>query len=198
MSFANDASNSAGERLLGALEALVTTLNEQNVRYAIIGGLATLQYTRVRTTDDIDAIVTIPQLAMPAFFDALSESGFSVDRDRNIREFSSEGFTIIRFGDVVVDLLKPVVPAYAHVLDRAIRTNIFGQSVMVSSVECLIVTKLMAMRPQDQTDIRDLLTAFSGKLDLDFIRAEMESFAGSDDKCRAKFDAWVREARGSI
>jgi hypothetical protein len=32
--------------------ALVTILNERQIRYAIIGGLAVLQHTRARTTAD--------------------------------------------------------------------------------------------------------------------------------------------------
>jgi hypothetical protein len=45
----------SGPTLREAFEALVAILNEHGVRYAIIGGLATLQHTRARTTDDVDA-----------------------------------------------------------------------------------------------------------------------------------------------
>src|SRR5438552_3935476 len=55
-----------GSRLGQAFVALVALLNERGVRYAIIGGLATIQHTRVRTTDDIDALLTVPQIALPA------------------------------------------------------------------------------------------------------------------------------------
>ena len=67
-----------GHSLQRAFELLVSILNERKIRYAIIGGLALIQHTRVRTTDDIDALVTVPQIAMPAFFEALAASGFNV------------------------------------------------------------------------------------------------------------------------
>jgi hypothetical protein len=35
----------------------VRSFNDRGIRYAIIGGIAAIQHTRVRTTDDIDAIL---------------------------------------------------------------------------------------------------------------------------------------------
>lgn len=52
-----DADNSlppSGQTLQRAFSSLVEVLNARGVRYAIIGGIATIQHTRVRTTNDID------------------------------------------------------------------------------------------------------------------------------------------------
>jgi len=163
------------------------------VRYAIIGGLAIIQHTRVRTTDDIDALLTIPHVGLPGLFEALRQRGFNIDAQKNIREFRDDGFTSICFADVIVDLMRPLIPAYVHVLDRAIAVDILGQNVRICSADGLVVTKLIAMRPQDEADIRDLLTAYGGKLDLDFIRGELETFTDPDDPRRAKFATWVRQ-----
>jgi hypothetical protein len=57
---ADDTLPSSGASLVRAFEALVATLHERGVSYAIIGGLAAIQYTRVRTTDDIDALLSLP------------------------------------------------------------------------------------------------------------------------------------------
>lgn len=184
----------SGPTLRRAFEALVATFNARGIRYAIIGGLATIQHTRVRTTDDIDALLTLPQIAMPGFFEALKDRGFTVDVVRSIREFRDDGITAIRFADVIVDLMRPVIPAYAHVLDRAVEAQILGQSVRISSAEGLIVMKLIAMRPQDESDVQDLLSAYAGHLDLSFVRTELETFAERDDPRRVKFEAWVRRS----
>ncbi|MCP4251597.1 MAG: hypothetical protein GY778_31555 [bacterium] len=178
-----------------AFEALVAAFNEHDVRYAIIGGLAIIQHTRVRTTDDIDALLTVPQTAMPGLFEALRQRGFDIDLERNIREFRDGGFTSIRFADVMVDLMRPLLPAYAHVLDRAINTDILGHQVRISSAEGLIVMKLIAMRPQDEADVQDLLVAYGDGLDLDFIHSELATFTEPDDPRRAKFDTWVQQAK---
>src|SRR4051812_35273726 len=99
----------------------------------------------------------------------------------------------VQFADVIVDLLQPLIPAYAHVLDRAVNAQINGKSVRIGSAEGLIVTKLIAMRPQDEADIRELLVAYAGKLDLEFVRCEMDAFTDASDARRAKFDALVRD-----
>jgi predicted nucleotidyltransferase len=189
----NDFVPPGGQTLQEAFEALVSTFNERGVRYAIIGGLATIQHTRVRTTDDIDALLTVPQLELPALFEALRQRGFAIDLKKNIRELRDGGMTSIQFADVLVDLIQPMIPPYAHVLDRAISTDVLGHRVRVSSAECLVVMKLMAMRPQDEADVRDILAAYAGKLDLDFIQAELESFTKPDDPRRAQLARWVRE-----
>jgi hypothetical protein len=55
--------------------------------------------------------------------------------------------------------------------------------------------KLIAMRPQDEADIQERFAAYGIGLDLDFIRAELETFSEPDDPRRAKFETWVREAK---
>ena len=182
----------SGPKLRQAFEAMVVTLNERRVRYAIIGGIAILQHTRVRTTDDIDALMTVPQIEMPGLFEALQGRGFTVDILKNIRELRDDGFTSVRFADVAIDLMQPILPVYAHVLDRAIDALILGQSAKVSSAEGLIVMKLIAMRPQDEADIQDLLAAYAGGLDLDYVRAELDTFTELNDPRRGKFESWVR------
>jgi predicted nucleotidyltransferase len=187
----------SGQALRQAFDALVSTLNERGIRYAIIGGIATIQHTRVRTTEDIDALLAVPQIAMPGLFEALEKRGFTLDIRQSIHELRDEGMTSITHGGVLVDLMRPILPAYAHVLDRAIDAEVLGKPVRISSAEGLIVMKLAAMRPQDEADIRDLLNAYAGKLDLDYIRAELETFTDADDSRRAKFEAWVRDAQGA-
>ena len=56
---ADDGLPPSGLALRQAFEALVTTLNERGVHYAIMGGIAIIQHTRVRTTDDIDALLSM-------------------------------------------------------------------------------------------------------------------------------------------
>jgi predicted nucleotidyltransferase len=177
-----------------AFEALIDTLSERGIRYAVIGGIAAIQYSRVRTTDDVDVLVAVPQISLAGLFEALRDRGFDVDVTRNIRQFRDHGLTTVRYRQVLVDLMRPILPAYAHVLDRAIDASIFGRTVRVSSAEGLIVTKLISARPQDETDIRDLLASYSGKLDLAYVRSEMDAIMSATDSRRMKFEEWVRQA----
>lgn len=126
-------------------------------------------------------------------FEALRDNGFVVDPQRNIRELNQDGLTTIRYGDVLVDLLRPILPAFAHVLDSAVRTEIQGQLVPGSSAEGLIVMKLISFRPQDETDIQDLLAAYRGRLNMDWVRAEFTTVADPADPRWEKLESWIRE-----
>jgi hypothetical protein len=197
VSSTDDSLPPTGMRLRQAFEALVETFHAHRVHYVIIGGVAVIQHTRIRTTVDIDALVSLPQTGMPGFFEALQARGFTVDVMRSIRELRDEGMTAIRFQDVVVDLMRPLLPAYAHVLDRSIEATVFGHSVKISSAEGLILMKVIAMRPQDELDVRDLLATYAGSLDIDFIRKELDAISEPDDPRRAKLESWVAEVRGT-
>jgi len=194
---ADDSLPPGGQTLRQAFEALVTTLNERGIRYAIIGGLAFIQHARVRTTDDIDVLLTIPRVAIPEFFEALMRRGFIIELQKTIQEFCEGGLTTIEYADVIVDLMQPVLPAYTRVLDRVICADILGHRVKFSSAEGLVVMKLISMRPQDETDVQDVLAAYGDNLDLDFIRAELETFTELGDARRAKFETWVEKWVGN-
>lgn len=190
----SDADNSlppSGQALKQALRSLVETLDASSVRYAIIGGIATIQHGRVRTTADIDVLLTIPQIAMPALFSALLEKGFTLDLKRNIAELRDNGLTTLRFQDVLVDMMRPILPVYSHVLDRAIPADILGQSVRISSIEGLIVMKLIAFRPQDEADIQELISAYRGQLNVEYVRSEFATVANADDPRWRKLEAWL-------
>ncbi len=195
MSNTDDFLPPSGATLRQAFERLVTTFHDRRVTYAIIGGIAIIQHARVRATDDIDALVSIPQIGMPAFFEGLRSRGFTLDVNTAVRELRDEGMTSVRFGDVVVDLLRPVLPAYARVLDRAVNMLVFDRTVRISSAEGLILMKVIAMRPQDELDVRDLLAAYGGEsLDLEFVRRELDALGGDpSDPRRAKFESWVAD-----
>jgi predicted nucleotidyltransferase len=189
----NESLPPGGQTLRRAFEELITTFDDKKVRYAIIGGIATIQHTRVRTTDDIDALLTAPQISLPALFEALKARGFTIDVVKSIREFRDEGLTTIQFADVIIDLMRPLLPAYSHVLDHAITAEILGKTVKVSSAEGLIVMKMIAMRPQDEADIRELLAAYLDRLDLEYIRRELDTFSDANDERRTKFESWVSQ-----
>lgn len=182
-----------GSSLRQAFEALLSVLSERGVRYAIIGGIAALQYTRARTTEDVDVLVAVPQLSMPGLFETMEARGFKLDVARSIRELRDDGMTTIQFADVIVDLLRPLLPVYAHVLDRAVDADVFGKTARISSAEDLIIMKMISMRARDEADIRDLIAASAGDLDVEYIRGELEAIMDAQDPRRIKFESWIRE-----
>src|SRR5207302_11023643 len=90
-----------------------------------------------------------------------------------------------------IDWLKPVIPCYQHVLDRARPELWLGQSIRIASPEGLILMKLLAFRGQDQVDIENLLAANRGQVDLGWVRREWQAVAGPDDPRLQRFEEMV-------
>lgn len=164
--------------LVTALETLGEVFDTQRIRYAVLGGLATILRGRPRFTQDIDILLEVPQIALPRLLDELADRGFTLDSDTVIRQFVQHHMTAFRFGVVRIDWLKPVLPLYAHALAAATSLPWTpGHSLRVLAPEGLIVTKMVAFRPQDQEDIRTLLAANRAEIDVDLIRREWAAVA---------------------
>lgn len=138
------------EELIRSVELLADAFAAKSVRYAMIGGLGTTLRGRPRFTQDVDVLLDLPQIVLPGVLDDLAASGFSFDLTTVIREFVGQHMTSFRFGSVRIDWLKPVLPLYARTLaDASALPWTEGHSVRVASAEGLILTKMVAFRPQD-------------------------------------------------
>jgi hypothetical protein len=174
-----------------AVEGLADVFSARSVRYAIVGGLATLLRGRPRFTHDVDVLLDVPQVELPGLLDELARRGFAFDRDKVIREYVREHMTVLRFGSVRIDWLKPLLPLYAKALDDASELMwTEGHSLRVATAEGLILTKMVAFRPQDQEDILTLLAANRDEIDLAIIRREWSAVAAGEESRTA----WLEDA----
>jgi hypothetical protein len=64
-----------------------------------------------------------------------------------------------------------------------------GHSLRVLAPEGLVVTKLVAFRPQDQEDIRTLLAANHAAIDTDLIRREWAAVSAGEEERTAWLEA---------
>ncbi len=179
------------DELIRAVELLGEVFAARSIRYALVGGLATVMRGRPRFTQDVDLLLDVPQLALPGLLNELAEMGFTFDAATVIREYVREHLTALRYGPVRIDWLKPVLPLYAHTLAEAsLLTWTEGHQLRVARVEGLILTKLVAFRPQDQQDIETLLIANRNEIDLDLIHREWSAVAEGEETRTA----WLEDA----
>lgn len=169
----------------------------RGIRYAVLDGLATILRGRPRFTQDIDILLEVPQIALPGLLAELADRGFTLDRDTVIRQFVQHHMTAFRFGVVRIDWLKPVLPLYAHALAAATSLPWTpGHTLRVLAPEGLIVTKMVAFRPQDQEDIRTLLAANRAEIDVDLIRREWAAVADGEEERTAWLEAELAAISG--
>jgi hypothetical protein len=169
------------QNLLKALREFAEEADRSQARYALIGAVASGYRSRPRFTQDLDFLLDVPQIILPGFLERLQTRGFTVATESAIREWTRELMMTLRFQNVVVDCLKPLLPCYQHILDGARVEEWLGQPIRIASAEGLIVSKLLAFRTQDQVDIENLLAANQGQLDLDFVRRDCDAIMNADD-----------------
>jgi hypothetical protein len=161
-----------------AVESLVEAFDARSVRYALIGGLATMLRGRPRFTKDVDFLIEVPQIVLPGLLDDLVARGCVLDPSVVIKQFVQENVASFPFGRVRVDWLKPVIPLYSRTLaDAGPLPWTEGHTVRVATAEGLILTKMVAFRPQDQIDIESLITANRDTINLNLIREEWSNIA---------------------
>jgi hypothetical protein len=177
--------------LLDATLELAKALNQFQVQYALIGGLAAGYRTHPRFTRDLDFLLNVPQIALPKLLEDLKRRGFEFDTLATIQEWTQHHMVVMSFHGIRVDWLKSLIPAYVHVLDHATEENWFNQPIRIASAEGLILLKLLAFRPQDQVDIENLIAAQRDNLDLEWIRTEWATVASLDDPRMQRLLEWV-------
>jgi len=179
--------------LLRALERLVGVLNERNTNYALIGALGVAVRGPVRATRDIDMILSVPQIELPRLLESVAEHGFRVDLYDSIRMWNESHLLEFASGPVRVDWIKAVLPAFQHILQRARWEDVGGARIRIADAEGLLLLKLIAFRPRDQEDMRGILAANPGSLDLDWVRGEWRELTTDDDPRTDAFEQMVRK-----
>ena len=183
--------------LSNALAESAATLEQLRVKYAVIGGMATTFRSQPRFTKDVDFLLDIPQLTLPPLLAELARRGFTFDEVTTIREWTQQHMTTLSYCGIRIDWLKPVLPVYNHILDRATKETWLNHPIRVASAEGLILLKLMAFRSQDVVDIENLAASFHDRLDLEWIRSEWQTIAPLDDPRMKKLEELVAGRKNS-
>jgi hypothetical protein len=172
---------SLAPELIEATLLVAEKLDRAQLRYALIGGIAAGFRTHSRSTRDADFLLQIPQIALPGLLSQLEQVGFTFELQSTIRQWTQEHMTVLSYKGIRIDWLKPLIPMYQHVIDRATTENWVGRSIKVASVEGLLLLKVAAFRLQDQLDIESLVAVHGDKLDLDWVRTEWQTIAPLED-----------------
>jgi hypothetical protein len=178
-----------------ALDEATAAMKQYSVSYALIGGLAASYRSQPRFTKDIDFLLEVPQLVLPRLLEDLRCRGFEFDTLAAIGEWTQHHMVTLSYHGIRVDWLKPIIPAYLHILKRATEETLLNRQVRIASTEGLIFLKLVAYRTQDQLDIENLVAANSDKLDMEWIKTEWQNIAGLDDPRMRRLLELVSQSR---
>lgn len=126
----------------------VALFNELGIGYALIGGVAAMNYGRARFTDDVDFVAVSGHMTvLEQHGDAMQRHHF--DRSCTWKLYHSSGIEIDIWKDQFSD----------DIVRRAQTVTLAGQPIRIAERHDLIAMKLRANRIQDDYDISEMVKA---------------------------------------
>ncbi|MBI3329600.1 MAG: hypothetical protein HYZ81_23210 [Nitrospinae bacterium] len=181
------------------VRAILQTLNEEHIRYAIIGAVALGCYAAPRATQDIDVLVSredIPRV------------------QRLFRQYYLRGTAVVMVFDVEgtrMDVMPANLRMKRAALDNAADVLVYDVPAKVVSVRDLLVLKLLAIperpeldkRRQDEADVTALLRHNANEItreDIRYIANSLRGLVFMSDDARKYQDLmrWLDETLGLL
>lgn len=163
--------------LRDAIAALLDWLEASGYPGTLVGGVAVGLHGVTRTTADIDLAVFAPAGIAPVA-ESLGRKGFAprIDGALEFAEMNRVLLLVHTATDTKVDVMIGVLPFDEDLVRRSNTMQWEGRTVRFASLEFLCVMKLVAARPKDVQDVRQLLELWPG-LDKDWVLARMAEMA---------------------
>ncbi|HEY4181712.1 MAG TPA: nucleotidyl transferase AbiEii/AbiGii toxin family protein [Kofleriaceae bacterium] len=139
-----------------ALAAFARVAQREHIRWYVFGAQAVNLHGFPRLTADLDLTVDLAELSPQRFVAALGKAGFQM-------RFTDDGFIAatrvipVTFDGYQVDLVLAGTGIEQAFLDEVVIKRLGSVRVPVISREHLVVTKILASRPKDLEDVRELL-----------------------------------------
>jgi predicted nucleotidyltransferase len=152
-------------------EELLAGLDEANVRFVVVGGLAVVIQGHPRLTADVDLVIDLDAANVRRAIDALVARGLRPVLPVNAADFADEAIRrnwiesrnleVFSMQDqrnplLVVDLFAREPIPFEELWSRADSVLLGGRTIRVASIEDLILMKRRAGRPQDTVDVQHL------------------------------------------
>ena len=151
-----------------AIIRVAKLLQSHDLAFALIGGLASSIRGRLRVTTDIDIVVDCEvstAIAILRQLDGELFRPFVEDAETSIRQFYILPLVDIKSG-TPIDLAVGASGFEKLVVQRAQMPP--GYSIPVATAEDLLLMKVMAGRPQDQSDVQGIIATNHGTFDWDY------------------------------
>lgn len=156
-----------------ALFTMIQVLDELDIRYALVGGLAIGAWGVNRSTRDVDLYADLAsenaRQRRKSLEIKMNQRGFDIPAmEAELEEFgvfrarSAEG--------VFVDVFNAVGPLGEAILTRRRRIDMTGHSLWLIAPEDLAILKAFSERERDFDDLRNLAAVMGSKLDLKYIQ----------------------------
>ncbi|MBI5651038.1 MAG: nucleotidyltransferase [Chloroflexi bacterium] len=156
------------------LRQAVAFLEKNDLRYAVIGGIAIQFLGKPRFTYDVDFKVLVPNIDYAAAR-AIIRAKFP---DRARPHIPADPLVVdVQIEKIPVDFLLALPGYEENIITRATRRKFGGLMVWICSAEDLLIQKVVANRAKDWLDVEGILSEQYGRLDEDYIEEWLPQFA---------------------
>ncbi len=177
------------------LEALANSLDSRNIPYMIVGGQAVLLYGEPRLTRDIDVTLGIGPDRQPEISELVAGLGWQtlIESPAAFVEKSLVLPCVDPQSAIRVDFIFSSSVYESEAMERVRRVPMGKTEVCFAAIEDLIIHKIVAGRPRDLEDIRNILRK-KPQLDLPYLHRWLGEF---DQSLRGSLSQRFEELRES-
>lgn len=151
--------------------SLFKALNDSDVQYIVVGGIATILHGYVRATADVDLVVDLQIDEARKVISVLTKEGFKpkipvqamdfADEKKREQWITEKGLQVFSLYypeniGMTVDLFVDQPIPYQDLYQRSVVMDLDGIDVRVCSIDDLIAMKQLAGRHKDLADIEQL------------------------------------------
>lgn len=169
--------------LLKPLIALVRWLKDEQVPYALVGGIAVAFLGQARATQDIDAVIWLDPERWSGFLGRGKVAGF-VPRISDALIFARRSRVLLLTHEpsgISVDLSCGALLFEQELIERARVTQVADMTLRLPTPEDLFIMKLVALRSKDILDLEGLLMV-QEQIDYERVRYWTKEFAAILDR----------------
>lgn len=163
--------------LESTLSALAAILDQNEIPYMVIGGMANACWGEPRATIDIDVTVWVTEAARNDVITLLQKHFRS--RTAEAEQFVQKTRVLPLMSDsgVPIDIIFGLLPYEEEAINRAVIREIAGTPVRVCTAEDMILHKIISTREQDLKDARRIIQHQNGRLDLDYLEPRIRDIS---------------------
>jgi hypothetical protein len=186
--------------LIDVIHWLEEVFERLQLRRSYGGAIAYNYYAPPRLTQDVDVLALLPDTKIPELVDEFSSAGCQhlhpesrpLELHAVLEAFRSKAhLAAFACRGIRTELFLPWHPFHYQVLERSPERDLEGRKIRIHAPEDLIVFKKVFDRPKDISDIKAMLMAQKGKLDIERLMSDARQLLTDDGY--GELDSLVRQ-----
>lgn len=152
---------------------IINLLNENNIKYAVIGGIAVLIYGEPRLTEDVDINILLEKDKISDFIQILKNNNISPALNDPVKTAYDSGYLPVIYNQEETtkkyDLIIANNPIEIAAINRSKLIKIDKIEFMVITPEDLIIHKITSQREKDTNDLEGIFLRQKDNIDINYI-----------------------------